>query len=161
MKESNVCLHLLSSPKVCTLYRERHASSFCKLEGRIAKECQLLCSPVDRTNLCHCAALFPLLPADQGCQTSSHNVACSWTVHLLHDVTYRVLNRPYNVWREKNQQDTRIRCLLLTSFSACFGHHYAHLQENEGPVTAFGVLFWFCWMWMVAFLHSGRVFFTF
>jgi len=31
-----------------------------------------------------------------------------------------------------------------------FGHHYAHLQENRGPVTAFGVLFWFCWMWLVA-----------
>ena len=31
-----------------------------------------------------------------------------------------------------------------------FRHHYAHLQENKGPVTAFGVLFWFCWMWLVA-----------
>jgi len=52
--------------------------------------------------------------------------------------------------REKNQQDATIRCLLLTSVSTCFGHHYAHLQENKGPVTAFGVLFWFCWMWLVA-----------
>ena len=26
----------------------------------------------------------------------------------------------------------------------------AHLQENKGPVTAFGMLFWFCWMWLVA-----------
>jgi len=25
-----------------------------------------------------------------------------------------------------------------------------HLWENKGPVTAFGVLFWFCWMWLVA-----------
>jgi len=33
-----------------------------------------------------------------------------------------------------------IRCLLLTSISTCFGHHYAHLQENKNPVTAFGVL---------------------
>jgi len=31
-----------------------------------------------------------------------------------------------------------------------FGHHYAHLQENKDPFTAFGVLFWFCWMWLVA-----------
>jgi hypothetical protein len=30
------------------------------------------------------------------------------------------------------------------------GYHYAHLQENKEPVTAFGVLFWFCWMWLVA-----------
>jgi len=41
----------------------------------------------------------------------------------------------------KNQQDATIRCLLLTSISTCFGHHYAHLQENKDPVTAFGVLF--------------------
>ena len=54
------------------------------------------------------------------------------------------------VWREKNQQDATIRCLLLTYVSTCFGHHYAHLQENKEPVTVFGVLFWFCWMWLVA-----------
>ena len=54
------------------------------------------------------------------------------------------------VWREKTQQDATIRCLLLTSVSTCFGHHYAHLQENREPVTAYGVLFWFCWMWLVA-----------
>ena len=52
--------------------------------------------------------------------------------------------------RAKNQQDATIGCLLLTSISTCFGHHYAHLQENKGQVTAFGVLFWFCWMWLVA-----------
>ena len=52
--------------------------------------------------------------------------------------------------KRENQQDTKIRCLLLTSISKCFGHHYAHLQENKEPVTAFGVLFWFCWMWLVA-----------
>ena len=45
------------------------------------------------------------------------------------------------VWRErKDQQDATVRCLLLTSVSTCFGHHYAHLQENKDRVTAFGVL---------------------
>jgi len=34
-----------------------------------------------------------------------------------------------NVKRE-NQQDATIRCLLSTSVSTCFGHHYAHLQEK-------------------------------
>ena len=52
--------------------------------------------------------------------------------------------------KTEDQQDATIRCLLLTSVSTCFGHHYVHLQENKGPVTAFGVLFWFCWMWLVA-----------
>jgi len=51
--------------------------------------------------------------------------------------------------KREDQQDATIRCLLLTSASTCFGHHYAHLQESKGPVTAFGV-FWFCWMWLVA-----------
>jgi hypothetical protein len=50
----------------------------------------------------------------------------------------------------EDQQDAAIRCLLLTSVSTCIGHHYAHLQENTGAVTAFGVLFWFCWMCLVA-----------
>ena len=52
--------------------------------------------------------------------------------------------------REKNQQDPTIRCLLLTSVTTCFGHHYAHLQENKYRVTAFGVLRWFSWLWLVA-----------
>ena len=52
--------------------------------------------------------------------------------------------------KRENQQDATIRCLLLTSVSTCFGHHYAHLQENKGLVTAFGALIWFCWMWLVA-----------
>jgi len=43
--------------------------------------------------------------------------------------------------KREDQQDATIRCLVLTSVSACFGHHYAHLQEKKGPVTAFGVLF--------------------
>jgi len=58
-------------------------------------------------------------------------------------------HREQNMKRE-DQQDATIRFFLLTSVSTCFGHHYAHLQENKGPVTAFGVLFWFCWMWSVA-----------
>ena len=49
-----------------------------------------------------------------------------------------------------NQQDATVRCLLSTSVSARFGHHYAHLQENKDRVTAYGVMFWFCWMWLVA-----------
>ena len=47
-------------------------------------------------------------------------------------------HREQNMKRE-DQQDATIRCFLLTPVSTCFGHHYAHLQENKGPVTAFGV----------------------
>jgi len=39
---------------------------------------------------------------------------------------------------------------IINTVSTCFGHHYAHLQENKTCVTACGVLRWFCWMWLVA-----------
>jgi hypothetical protein len=45
--------------------------------------------------------------------------------------------------KREDQQDAAIRCLLLTSVSTCSAHHYVHLQENKGPATAFGVVFWF------------------
>ena len=41
--------------------------------------------------------------------------------------------------KRENQQDATIRCLLLTSISTCFGHHFTHLHEKKGSVTAFGV----------------------
>ena len=44
------------------------------------------------------------------------------------------------IMKREDQQDATIRCLLLTSVSTCFGHHYAHLQESKGPVTAFGAV---------------------
>jgi len=53
------------------------------------------------------------------------------------------------------QQDATIRC-LSTSVSTCFGHHYAHLQEIKDRVTEYGVLFWFCWMWLVAVVGCMR-----
>ena len=37
--------------------------------------------------------------------------------------------------KREDQQDATIRCLFLTSVSTCFGHHYAHLQKNNGPVN--------------------------
>ena len=52
--------------------------------------------------------------------------------------------------KREDQKDATIKCLLLTSVSTCFGHHYVHLQEIKGPVTAFVVLSWFCRMWLVA-----------
>ena len=39
---------------------------------------------------------------------------------------------------------------IINTFSTCFRHYYAHLQENKTCVTARGVLHWFCWMWLVA-----------
>jgi hypothetical protein len=67
------------------------------------------------------------------------------TTHQKHlkvfDVKYHFQAKGKNIMKREDQQDATIRCLLLTSVSTCFGHHYAHLQENKCPVTAFGVLF--------------------
>ena len=43
------------------------------------------------------------------------------------------VHREQNIKRE-DQQDAKISCLLLTSVSTCFGHHYALLQENKDRV---------------------------
>ena len=44
------------------------------------------------------------------------------------------------IMKKEDQQDATIRCLLLTSVSTCFGHHYALLQENKDLcVTAYGI----------------------
>jgi len=46
----------------------------------------------------------------------------------------------YSVKREYQQDATtqtfivNFRCLLLTTVSTCFGHHYAHHQENKDRV---------------------------
>jgi len=39
---------------------------------------------------------------------------------------------------------------IINTFSTCFGHRYAHLQETKTCVTARGVLRWFSCMWLVA-----------
>ena len=65
------------------------------------------------------------------------------------DPSLQKMIRNRQILKREDQQDATIRCLLLTSVSTCFGRHYAHLQENKDPVTAFCV-FWFCWMWLVA-----------
>ena len=50
--------------------------------------------------------------------------------------------------REKTNKMQQM--FIFNNISTCFGHHYAHLQENKTYVTACGVLRWFCWMWLVA-----------
>jgi len=65
-------------------------------------------------------------------------------------------NEMYLVRRERKPTRSTIRCLLSTSVWACFGHHYAHLQENKDRVTAYGVLRWFCWMWLVVVVGALR-----
>jgi len=37
---------------------------------------------------------------------------------------------------------------LIKWLSTCFGHHYAHRQENKTVFnTAYGGA-WFCWLWL-------------
>ena len=52
--------------------------------------------------------------------------------------------------RERKPTRCNNQMFIINIVSTCFGHHYAHLQENKTYVTACVVLRWFCWMWMVA-----------
>jgi len=60
---------------------------------------------------------------------------------MVHTQMHTDLKKKLSVKKEKNQQDATIRCLLLTSVSTCFGHHYAHLQENKDHVL---LHMWYC-----------------
>jgi len=78
----------------------------------------------------------PFLPTKFG--TASSNTG--WT-RMFNDALRRLSERlPANtclclkvllksVKREEQQDVSTIRCLLLTSVSTCFGHHYAHLLQ--------------------------------
>ena len=46
---------------------------------------------------------------------------------------------------------------IINFYLNMFRAHYAHLQEIKDPVTEFGVLFWFCWMWLVAVVERCLV----
>ena len=89
---------------------------------------------------------------------SLYSSSWQYPIYCHKQWTYCLYHVNKSVWQSKltmceereNQQDAAIRRLLSTSVSTCFGHHYAHLQENEDRVTAFGVLLWFSWMWLVA-----------
>ena len=70
----------------------------------------------------------PSLPLP--CVTVCHHISIG--IYCI----YQNWNRKLIVKREKNQQVATIRCLLLTSVSTCFGHHFARLQENRNLHSA-------------------------
>ena len=76
---------------------------------------------------------------DNWCHSQDSKQAHLNCSHQCHSLNQPAGIKPQfqNIKRE-DQQDATIRCLLLTSVSTCFRHHYVHLQENKGPVTAFG-----------------------
>jgi hypothetical protein len=92
------------------------------------------------------ASLYPSSGEQRPCVTAYGVLRnCKLTVSLTQSmgrVTICLFEEFHSMKRE-DQQDASISCLLLTSVSTCFGHHYAHLQENKGPVTPLGVWFWF------------------
>ena len=62
----------------------------------------------------------------------------AFELQQIQNATY-IKMREVKCEERENQQDATVRCLLSTSVSTCFGHHYAHLQENKDRVTAYGV----------------------
>ena len=88
---------------------------------------------------------WPLLTMDN--TTSNFSSVTPWRIRIFLITGISLIFRflwpciVSKVWRErKNQQDATIRCLLSASVSTCFGHYYAHLQENKDRVTALVLL---------------------
>jgi hypothetical protein len=84
------------------------------------------CLNMFRASLCH-------LQENKGPVTAFGVLFCFCWMWLVAVVGLCVVgvHREQSMKRE-DQQDATIRCLLLTSVSTCFVHHFAHLQENKG-----------------------------
>ena len=65
----------------------------------------------------------------------SNDVTQNWAVEMTSKIFRDVVKQSDSTCEEREtQQDATVRCLLSTSVSTCFGHHYAHLQENKDRV---------------------------
>ena len=51
------------------------------------------------------------------------------------------------VKRENKQEATNSMFIIKFSISTCFGHHYAHHQENKTVSYCMRCSDWVCWLW--------------
>jgi len=60
----------------------------------------------------------------------------------------------YKVKREKQQNATNSMFIIKLSVSTCFGHHYAHHQENKTVSYCMRCSAWVCRLWLAVVLWS-------
>ena len=70
-----------------------------------------------------------------GCVTRTRGRRLGASQKAISEIREYLIEKNYQSMKREDQQDATIICLLLTSVSKCFGHHYAHLQENKGPAS--------------------------
>ena len=134
-------------PQTTVSYLFHGAESFSDANSFSASQVilRIFCNPKFHYGIHNCPPPVPILSQ----LDPVHTPICHFLKIYLNIIIPSTPGSPkqyhFTNMKREDQQDATIRCLLLTSISTCFGHHYARLQENKGPVTTFGVLFWFCW----------------
>ena len=77
---------------------------------------------------------------------------CTFFVHFFRILWPCIVNIR---WRERNQQDaTNSMFIIKLSISTCFGHHYAHHQENKTVSYCMRCSAWVCRLWLAVVLWS-------
>ena len=64
------------------------------------------------------------------------------------------VHREHKVKRENQQDATNSMFIIKISVSPCFGHHYAHHQENKTVSYCMRCSAWMCRLWLVVVLWS-------
>jgi len=62
--------------------------------------------------------------------------------------------KEYKVKRENQQDATNSMFIIKLSISTCFGHHYAHHQENKTVYYCMRCSAWVCRLWLAVVLWS-------
>ena len=64
------------------------------------------------------------------------------------------MHREHKVKRENQQDATNSMFIIKLSISTCFGHHYAHHQENKTLSYCMRCSAWVCRLWLAVVLWS-------
>ena len=64
------------------------------------------------------------------------------------------VNREPKLKRENQQDATNSLFIIKLSFSTCFGHHYAHHQENKTVCYCMRCSAWVCRLWFAVVMWS-------
>ena len=68
--------------------------------------------------------------------------------------SFVTVHREHKVKRENQQDATNSMLIIKLSVSTCFGHHYAHHQENKTVSYCMRCSAWVCRLWMAVVLCS-------
>jgi len=73
-------------------------------------------------------------------------------MHFFKDLA--TVHREHKVKRKNQQDATNSMFIIKLSVSTCFGHHYAHHQENKTVSYRMRCSAWVCRLWLAVVLWS-------